>query len=444
MSTTGANLGLIRDWALGTYFKDDMDANLKKLDRLYFPVLSTTTGTPPGSPTNGDRYIIPNNGGTGAWATRGGQIATYVVSAWEYDIPHDGMAVRDLATSELFVYDIIAGGSADGAWVSDGLADLKSAMFDIALVDMASNDYTMTDAESRAAVKVILNSGSGKTLTFPSTSDGTCPAIQLIYMGYAANPVIFTSETYAGTTTISAPDSDVIGYSTVGDIVSFYNDSIKDKVVGPASATDNAIARYNLTTGKLVQDSAATVSDDGIIRSSTNSAANPVSVPLCNWLMLTADYTLTNTTSEQKLFDSPANGTLTLPSGVYEFEAFIYITTMSASSGNAAFDPIGAGTAVADRFGYHISGSDNSGPLNSATRTGSSSVTQQSQASMLSAGVGVAMTAHIAGMFRISTGGTIIPSVSLVDAAAAVSKAGQYFKIKKVGETGETYVGAWT
>ena len=36
-------------------------------------------------------------------------------------------------------------------------------------------------------------------------------------------------------------------------------------VVGPASATDNAITRFDLTTGKLVQNSLVTVADDGAI-----------------------------------------------------------------------------------------------------------------------------------------------------------------------------------
>ena len=36
-------------------------------------------------------------------------------------------------------------------------------------------------------------------------------------------------------------------------------------VVGPASATDNAIARYNLTTGKLIQNSTVTIDDNGNI-----------------------------------------------------------------------------------------------------------------------------------------------------------------------------------
>jgi hypothetical protein len=36
-------------------------------------------------------------------------------------------------------------------------------------------------------------------------------------------------------------------------------------VVGPASATDNAITRYDNTTGKLIQDSSAAIDDDGSV-----------------------------------------------------------------------------------------------------------------------------------------------------------------------------------
>ena len=47
-------------------------------------------------------------------------------------------------------------------------------------------------------------------------------------------------------------------------------------VVGPASATDNAIARFDTTTGKLIQNSAATVEDTtGAFRSGDGSAALP-------------------------------------------------------------------------------------------------------------------------------------------------------------------------
>lgn len=46
-------------------------------------------------------------------------------------------------------------------------------------------------------------------------------------------------------------------------------------VVGPASATDNAIARFDLATGKLVQNSLVTVSDTGAITAPSASSIIP-------------------------------------------------------------------------------------------------------------------------------------------------------------------------
>ncbi len=40
---------------------------------------------------------------------------------------------------------------------------------------------------------------------------------------------------------------------------------VEDYVTGPASATDNAVARFDATTGKLVQNSAVTIDDDGVL-----------------------------------------------------------------------------------------------------------------------------------------------------------------------------------
>lgn len=43
-------------------------------------------------------------------------------------------------------------------------------------------------------------------------------------------------------------------------------------VVGPGSATDNAIVRYDSTTGKLIQDSSVTIADNGFMY--TNASIN--------------------------------------------------------------------------------------------------------------------------------------------------------------------------
>lgn len=215
-------------------------------------------------------------------------------------------------------------------------------------------------------------------------------------------------------------------------------------VVGPASATDLAIARFDTTTGKLLQDSKATVDDEGAIRSATNAGANPVAVPLVNYIHQVADYNLANSISEQQIFNQTTNGRLTLPAGYYRFKAFIVLTGMSATSGSFAFDPIGAGTAVADRFAYDSYGLDNSTQPNAVLAiSGVGSFTQETGANVVLAGTGTGARATLQGVFRITTGGTIIPSLKLSTASAAVTKAGSHFIIEKIGESGEARVGNW-
>jgi hypothetical protein len=72
----------------------------------------------------------------------------------------------------------------------------------------------------------------------------------------------------------TAPDQTVVltagtGISTSGTYPNFTitntSPSAGGDVVGPASATDNAIARFDTTTGKLIQNSTVTVSDAGVV-----------------------------------------------------------------------------------------------------------------------------------------------------------------------------------
>ena len=80
-----------------------------------------------------------------------------------------------------------------------------------------------------------------------------------------------------GVITNSAPDQ-VVSLTGAGttSITGTYpnftitsNDEFDGDVVGPASATDNAIARFDSTTGKLIQNSVVTVSDTGVIDGAT-------------------------------------------------------------------------------------------------------------------------------------------------------------------------------
>jgi hypothetical protein len=126
-----------------------------------------------------------------------------------------------------------------------------------------------TDARARASnsagtgisydntTGVITNSAPDQTVVL---TDGTAIDVTGTYPNFTINN--------------TAPDQTVVltagtGISTSGTYPNFTitntSPSAGGDVVGPASATDNAIARFDTTTGKLIQNSTVTVSDAGVV-----------------------------------------------------------------------------------------------------------------------------------------------------------------------------------
>lgn len=154
------------------------------------------------------------------------------------------------------------------------------------------------------------------------------------------------------------------------------------------------------------------------------------------------DFTLQNVATEQRLFGASANGRLTLPAGLYFFDAMLSLTGMSATSGNFAFDLLGSGSATLSAVLFHAIGIDNNNAVNSAASpTHSFSNAAQSPNSVISAGTGNAAAVSIRGTFRVTATGTMVPSATLVTAAAAVLKAGSHFRCWRAGDSGAVAVG---
>ena len=105
MPTTGPNLGLTHGYVLGeSGWHTGMETNLKRLDALvHLAVLDRDLTTPPSSPTDGDRYIIPS-GATGAWAGKTNQVAVRINGAWEYYAPKVGWLAYVIDEDKLVVY----------------------------------------------------------------------------------------------------------------------------------------------------------------------------------------------------------------------------------------------------------------------------------------------------------------------------------------------------
>lgn len=161
------------------------------------------------------------------------------------------------------------------------------------------------------------------------------------------------------------------------------------------------------------------------------------------FVCLVATHTLESVDTEQGLFDSVGTGTLTLPVGTYFFDALASISSMTADSGNAAFDLLGAGTATLGSVLYAAVGVDGAVATAAAAIVNMSN-TAQSTAAVVTAATETALQVAIRGTFRVTVAGTIIPSVTLANAAAAVVAIGSYFRCTRVGSATATTGGPWS
>lgn len=85
-----------------------MDSNLKRLDSVVqLQVKDKDLATPPGSPANGDRYIVAGSP-TGAWSGHAKDIAVYEVSTWVFYTPKDGWIAWVADESVIYVYSASA------------------------------------------------------------------------------------------------------------------------------------------------------------------------------------------------------------------------------------------------------------------------------------------------------------------------------------------------
>lgn len=212
-------------------------------------------------------------------------------------------------------------------------------------------------------------------------------------------------------------------------------------VFAAGSATAGSWPKLTSGTVQTTPD-AGSIEYDGNCIYGTTDAGNRGYIPVRNLIRQEASRALTSTATEQQLFNGSTNGRLTLETGLYFFRCQYYISGLSATSGNLAFDILGAGTATVGTVLYHVVGVDGNSNT-AATQTGSTSTNAQSPASATTAGTGTAVAHHITGTFEVTGAGTIQPAVTLVTAAAGTVAAGSYFYCERAGGTSVSFIGQW-
>ena len=110
------------------------------------------------------------------------------------------------------------------------------------------------------------------TVVLTYTDVGAQPAGTYVTAVSGTAPVVSSGGTTPAIS-MAAASTSTDGYLTSTDWNTFNGKGSGD-VVGPASSTDNAIARFDSTTGKLLQNSVVTVGDTGVVAGVTELTAS--------------------------------------------------------------------------------------------------------------------------------------------------------------------------
>lgn len=146
-SSQDGNLGLYSGYTAGDNgWTAQHNQNWDTLDAMVqATVKSITTTAPPGSPANGDAYIVPA-GATGAWASNTNKVAVWAArnSAWTLYTPKNGWQVYNQADGGDYLYN-------GTSWVLQGSQKLNVPQDYISGLKMVWNSATSISVTTGAA-----------------------------------------------------------------------------------------------------------------------------------------------------------------------------------------------------------------------------------------------------------------------------------------------------
>lgn len=118
-----------------------------------------------------------------------------------------------------------------------------------------------------------------------------------------------TTDLDVGEIAVNLTDRKIFTKDSGGTVVQLGGGAGSGDVVGPNASTDNAIARFDLASGKLIQNSSATIDDSGNLTATSNKASGtgankmPVGTTAQRPAGQVGMYRMNSTTGEPEWFD---------------------------------------------------------------------------------------------------------------------------------------------
>lgn len=199
--SNGPNLGKMISAATGDPFDVDFRKLLRAIDvLLQGAVISRTLTAPPGSPANGDRYVV-GAGPTGAWATYGGAIAVWTTDnpaapsgEWEFYVPKTGWLVYSLADAAFYAYS----GSAWAVLAGGGGSSTLAGDTDVALTSPSNGQVLTYDSTSSKWENATPSGGGASAFTGLTDAPGSYSGAggKAVEVNSGASALVFSAKPF--------------------------------------------------------------------------------------------------------------------------------------------------------------------------------------------------------------------------------------------------------
>jgi hypothetical protein len=192
-AATSPNLGVKLADTNATNQVTRVNESMRIIDALCQAVVKDKDlATPPGSPAEGDAYIVAASP-TGAWAGKAKYVAVYVNAAWYLVLPKKGWKVYVQDESKDYEYD-------SSNWV-----EKTSTVTTAPTYTVSTKTANFTASLSEAALYLIDASSGAITVTLPAASSMGSRAFMFKRIDSSANAVIIdanSTETIDGELTL--------------------------------------------------------------------------------------------------------------------------------------------------------------------------------------------------------------------------------------------------
>ena len=224
----GLNLGIMNGAADGDLYGDAMRAFQRACDAFLQPIVKGyLTNTPPGSPVDGDMYIV-GSAPTGSWASYAWYVAKWsaLLAAWEFYLPKNGWQFQSNSAREIyrrtggaweiyyqegtwtpFIYGTTVAGSNTYSIRSGRYRRIGSMCFVSGRVAMASKDPAMSGYARIGGLPITVASEMLSVCsTWVHSLATNIPTLSAVFNNNSTNILMFKQATNGPSTYIDTTD----------------------------------------------------------------------------------------------------------------------------------------------------------------------------------------------------------------------------------------------